>query len=69
MRRKHRPTILTDERDPLELKLVTFGVPPTTCTLNDRPAVFGECMDCEYRRGARGLGIALASTRPMWMGA
>lgn len=58
MRRKDRRAILAaGQRRDSETRLITFGQPASPCTLYGRPAVFAECMECEYRHGSRGLGI------------
>jgi hypothetical protein len=46
-----------------ELRLISFGSPrrpADRCTYFDRPAEFGQCLDCQYNRGAKGSGIVCA---------
>lgn len=62
MRRKAARAILreTSSTFAVEPRLVTFGTNRSEsdlCTLHDIPARFELCLDCEYRRGTRGLGI------------
>ena len=57
MRRSNRRGSPVNEQDASDQKLITFGQPASQCSLHDRPAIFAQCMDCDYRRGARGLGI------------
>ncbi len=62
MRRKAARAILRDTSDQFAQpsKLITFGSErqiSDRCTLYDAPARFDQCLGCEYRRGAQGLGI------------
>lgn len=62
MRRKAARAILRESSDQFAQppRLITFGSTRRVadrCTLYDRAARFEQCLGCEYRRGAQGLGI------------